>query len=108
MGASGRTAIHPILTSIWLISAPPGIAQANPSVRTFTQSIDRAASWLLATRIAVSPTIRLQLEAGLFASVPIFLGGVFNSIAVAAIAAWRQPIPAFLAWLAIEIALAVL
>ncbi|MBO9517265.1 MAG: GGDEF domain-containing protein [Porphyrobacter sp.] len=55
----------------------------------------------------VSPTIRLQLEAGLFGSVPIFLGGIFNSIAVAAIAVWRQPTTPFFVWLAVEIALGI-
>jgi len=64
--------------------------------------------WLLATRETVSPAIRRQLEAGLFGSIPIFLGGVFNSIAVAAIGVSRQPSAPFITWLAIEIVLAML
>ncbi|HEY6814886.1 MAG TPA: EAL domain-containing protein [Croceibacterium sp.] len=76
-------------------------------MRKFNQLIDRAAGWLLATKIEVSPAIRQQLEAGLFSSVPIFLGGVFNSIAVAGIAAWRHPTAPFLAWLAVEIVLGI-
>ncbi len=77
-------------------------------MRTLYQSIDRATDWLLATRTHVSPAIRRQLEAGLFSSVQIFLGGVFNSMAVAAIAAWRQPTWPFLLWLSLEVVLAVL
>ena len=52
--------------------------------------------------------IRTQLEDGLYTSLPIFLGGVFNSVAIAAIAAWRQPSEVFLTWLGIEIVLAFL
>jgi diguanylate cyclase (GGDEF)-like protein/PAS domain S-box-containing protein len=77
-------------------------------VRTLDPFLDRATRWLLATRKPTSPAIRRQLETGLFSSIPIFLGGVFNSIAVAAIAAWRQPSAPFLAWLGLEILLAVL
>jgi diguanylate cyclase (GGDEF)-like protein/PAS domain S-box-containing protein len=77
-------------------------------VRTPDPLFARAARWLLASRKPASPAIRQQLEAGLFSSIPIFLGGVFNSIAVAAIAVWRQPTTPFLTWLGVEILLAIL
>jgi diguanylate cyclase (GGDEF)-like protein/PAS domain S-box-containing protein len=77
-------------------------------VRTIFQLIDSATDWLLASKTQVSPAIRRQLESGLFSSVPIFLGGVFNSMAIAAIAAWRHPSWPFLLWLSLEIVLALL
>lgn len=76
-------------------------------MRTLNQYIDRATDWLLGARMQVSPAIRTQLEAGLFGSVPIFLGGIFNSIAVAGIAVWRQPTTPFFIWLAVEIGLGI-
>lgn len=52
--------------------------------------------------------LRHQLEGGLYTSLPIFFGGVFNSIAIAAIAAWRHPTYLFLTWLGLEVAIALL
>jgi diguanylate cyclase (GGDEF)-like protein/PAS domain S-box-containing protein len=76
-------------------------------VRTLDQFPDRVTRWLLATRrSAPAPAIRRQLEAGLFGSIPIFAGGVINSIAVAAVAVSRQPSAPFVAWLAAELLLA--
>ncbi len=71
-------------------------------------SVDRFADWLLGSRIDASERIVAQLRRGLFASVPIFLGGVINTIVIAAVAAWLYPSPFTAAWLAIEIALGVL
>jgi PAS domain-containing protein len=56
--------------------------------------------------LTLSSTIKAQLEAGLFTSLPIFLGGVLNTILIAALAAWRHPTPPFLIWLSLEIAIA--
>ncbi|MBV1689515.1 EAL domain-containing protein [Novosphingobium sp. G106] len=44
---------------------------------------------------------------GLFASVAIFLGGVLNTTAVAAVASWRHPTWPFVGWLLFEIGLGV-
>lgn len=63
---------------------------------------------MLASKTPASPAIRRQLEAGLFGSVPIFLGGVFNSIAIAGLGVWRQPLAPFVVWLGIEIFLGML
>lgn len=62
-------------------------------------------SWLLGTRARVPKAISTQLTNGLFSSVPIFLGGIANTSAVAAIAAWRHPDPPFIGWLLFELVL---
>src|SRR5690606_24293955 len=62
-------------------------------------------AWLLGSGEDVPPGLAAQFTHGLYASIPIFLGGVFNSIAVAGAAAWRHPSSLFLAWLALEVAL---
>lgn len=66
----------------------------------------RPVAWLLATRGELPATLRAQLESGLFSSLPIFFGGVLNSIAIAAVGYWRHPTPLFLLWLVLEIGLA--
>jgi diguanylate cyclase (GGDEF)-like protein/PAS domain S-box-containing protein len=68
----------------------------------------RPQRWLLGTKEPIPATLRVQLEGGLYTSLPIFFGGVFNSIAIAAIAVWRQPSHIFLTWLALEITIAML
>ena len=68
----------------------------------------RAVAWLLATKADAPAAIRPQLVAGLYGSLPIFLGGVLNSIAIAAVAAWRHPAPPFVGWLLLEVTLVLL
>ncbi|MCB5424794.1 EAL domain-containing protein [Altererythrobacter sp. CC-YST694] len=63
------------------------------------------AAWLLGARTPAPPAIYAELTKGLFASLPIFLGGVINTTAVAGVAAWRQPYSPFIAWFLFEIAL---
>lgn len=69
---------------------------------------ERLTNWLLGTRKQKPDVISVQLRNGLFASVPIFLGGVLNTILVAAVGAWFYPNSLFLFWLSFEIALGVL
>ena len=64
------------------------------------------ARWLIAPAAAVGPAIARQLVIGLYASWPIFLGGVINSVAVAVLAASRHPTRPFLLWAGIELAIA--
>lgn len=64
--------------------------------------------WLLGSSEAAPPAIARQLAEGLFTSVPIFLGGVVNTAAVAAVAAWRHPTAPFIAWVSFEICLGLL
>jgi diguanylate cyclase (GGDEF)-like protein len=56
----------------------------------------------------VPAEIRPSLVQGLYGSLPIFLGGVFNTILVSSIVATRLPTPAFLLWAVLEIGLAAL
>jgi len=66
----------------------------------------RLAAWLLGSRVQARDAIAEQLMNGLFASVPIFLGGVINTIAVAALCAWLYPAnPLFASWLIFELVL---
>ena len=62
--------------------------------------------WLVECAGVVPAELRPSLVQGLYGSLPIFLGGVFNTILVSSIVAVRIPTPAFLFWAALEIGLA--
>lgn len=64
--------------------------------------------WLVECAGVVPAEIRPSLAQGLYGSLPIFLGGVFNTILVSSIVAVRIPTPPFLIWAALEIGLAAL
>ncbi|WP_160738732.1 sensor domain-containing protein [Altericroceibacterium indicum] len=59
-------------------------------------------SFLLGSRVDVSPRVAKSLTSGLFTSFAMFAGGVINSIALAIIAALRHPSALFLVWLLLE------
>lgn len=63
----------------------------------------RITRWLAECEPDAPDDIRIALIGNLFGSLPIFIGGVLNTLAVAAVIAWHSPTPPFLAWLAIEI-----
>ena len=65
-------------------------------------------SWLLGSPLDPPPPLAAELKNGLFTSVPIFMGGVFNTLLVAAIAAWRHPTPVFTGWVLFEAVLGVM
>ncbi|HEX7853702.1 MAG TPA: EAL domain-containing protein [Sphingobium sp.] len=67
-----------------------------------------SASWLLDTKAKVPPVIADQLKNGLFSSLPIFFGGVLNTIAVASVAVGRHATAPFLFWLLFEIGLSLI
>lgn len=69
--------------------------------------LNRLTDWLLGSRVRMPLDVSDALRGGLFASTPIFLGGVFNTIAVAGIAAWRYPTAPFIGWLLFEICLGI-
>ena len=46
--------------------------------------------------------IQVALLGGLFGSLPIFFGGIINTLMVAALITFRRPEPPFLLWLALE------
>lgn len=63
--------------------------------------------WMLGSGSEVSRPVAAQMSHGLYTSIPIFMGGVVNSIAVAMVAVWRNPSAPFFVWLALELILAV-
>jgi diguanylate cyclase len=67
----------------------------------------RLTRWLADCGPGVPHDIRVALIGNLFGSLPIFAGGVINTLAVAAvITAWKPTMP-FIAWLVFEIAVCV-
>ena len=66
----------------------------------------RATRWLVETKGDIREEIQPSLVKGLYGGVPIFLGGVVNTIAVSTLIGLRIPTIPFLIWAAIEIALA--
>lgn len=61
--------------------------------------------WLLHTGDEVPADIRRALIQSLYGTLPIYAGGVFNTIAVALVAALRNPTFEFRLWLTLEILL---
>lgn len=64
--------------------------------------------WLVECAGEVPAEIRPSLVQGLYGSLPIFLGGVLNTILVSSLVAARIASPAFLVWAGLEIGLAAL
>lgn len=65
----------------------------------------RVTQWLVHAGTNVPLDIRAALIKSLYGTLPIFAGGVINSIAVSALVATRIPDPPFLGWLIFEIIL---
>lgn len=63
--------------------------------------------WIIAPASDVGSPLGHHLTSGLYTSIPIFLGGVINSIVVAGIAVARHPTRWFILWLVTELLLAV-
>src|SRR6201993_1537681 len=63
----------------------------------------RLMRWLLEAGRDVPPDIALQLTGSLFSSLPVFFGGVVNTLLVSAVIAVRMPRPQFIAWLVLEV-----
>jgi diguanylate cyclase (GGDEF)-like protein len=74
-------------------------------LRTNDGSLSGLTRWLTAVGSDVPPALEARLTSGLYASTPIFLGGVINSIVVAAIAVARHPTEPFILWLVTEVTL---
>jgi diguanylate cyclase (GGDEF)-like protein len=64
------------------------------------------ARWLVDSGRDVPADIRLRLIEGLYGTLPVFIGGVINTLAVSMAIAVRTPTWPFLAWAAIELVLA--
>ncbi|CAB3711001.1 GGDEF domain-containing protein [Achromobacter pestifer] len=59
--------------------------------------------WLVNPGRDVPADIRVALIGGLFGSLPIFFGGIINTLLVAALITFRHPEPLFLLWLGLEL-----
>lgn len=70
--------------------------------RNFTLPRWRATKWLTDAGKEAPAEIRRALIASLFGTLPIYIGGVINTLLVAAFLTARQPRPEFFAWLALE------
>jgi diguanylate cyclase len=64
----------------------------------------RITRWLADCGPGVPDDIRTQLIGNLFGNLPIFMGGVINTVAVAFVITLRQPTAFFIAWLVFEVA----
>jgi diguanylate cyclase (GGDEF)-like protein len=67
----------------------------------------RVTRWLADSGPGVPDDIRVELIGNLFGSLPVFAGGVINTLVVAAAIAARKPTALFIAWLGFEIAVCV-
>ncbi|SAK43694.1 diguanylate cyclase [Caballeronia hypogeia] len=70
----------------------------------FTLPRGRAATWLLHAGADIPRAIRVALVGSLFGTLPIFAGGVLNTVAVAWVLDRRHPSVPFDIWLALEVA----
>jgi diguanylate cyclase len=67
----------------------------------------RLTRWLADCGPGVPDDIRVELIGNLFGNLPVFAGGVINTVAVAMVIAVRKPVAPFIAWLVFEIAICV-
>jgi diguanylate cyclase (GGDEF)-like protein len=65
----------------------------------------RLTRWLVDTGPDVPHDVRVALVSTLYGTLPIFAGGVCNTIAVSVLSAIRVPTPAFIAWVGLEAAI---
>ncbi len=77
----------------------------QPNPRIYSLPRWRVTRWLADCGPDVPEDIRVALIGNLYGTLPVFVGGVLNTLLVAAAIAARSPTPLFLAWLAIETAI---
>jgi diguanylate cyclase (GGDEF)-like protein len=63
--------------------------------------------WLVDPGRPLPESIRAQLFSSLYGSLPIFLGGVLNTLVVSTVIALRNPAPLFIFWAVMEFLLAI-
>ncbi|GJE74583.1 GGDEF domain-containing protein [Methylorubrum suomiense] len=80
-------------------------ARMRDTARLYSPPRTRLARWLAEPGRDVPEPIRIALIANLYGTLPIFAGGVANTILVAAVIAARLPQPQILAWLVLEVAI---
>jgi diguanylate cyclase (GGDEF)-like protein len=71
--------------------------------RIFSLPRWRLTRWLADAGRDVPDDVRVALVGSLFGTLPIFAGGLINTLAVAAVVAVRLPTPPFIAWLVLEV-----
>jgi diguanylate cyclase (GGDEF)-like protein len=76
-------------------------------VRVYSFPRWRITRWLADPGPSVPDDIRADLVVSLFGTLPVFAGGVINTLIVCAAIAVRQPTPLFLAWLILEITICI-
>jgi diguanylate cyclase (GGDEF)-like protein len=100
---------HSALTPLTVTQTPAANKTRNSrSGLTFTPPRWRLTRWITAIGYDVPNEIRAKLLASLFGTIPIFAGGVINTIMIAAIIVWLKPEPAYVYWLMFESGLALL
>ncbi|QVQ25807.1 sensor domain-containing diguanylate cyclase [Achromobacter deleyi] len=67
----------------------------------------RLTRWLTYTGQDTPADIRAALIASLFGTLPIFAGGVINTLMISGVVTWRRPEPLYISWLALELVLAI-
>ena len=77
-------------------------------MQSVSHSKSQVVRWLIAPGRQVDAAIAIKLTSGLYTSIPIFLGGVINSLVIAAIAVSRHPTGPFILWVAAEAVLGVI
>ena len=83
-----------------------GYGEAMPSrTRVYSLPRWRVTRWLADCGPGVPEDIRVELIGNLFGNLPVFAGGVINTVAVALVITVRQPIQPFFIWLAFEVAI---
>jgi diguanylate cyclase (GGDEF)-like protein len=84
-----------------MLVSPPGTMLKDTRIYSLPRwPITR---WLVDAGPDVPPDIRLALIASLFASIPVFAGGIINTVLVAAVIAARLPRAPFIIWFLLEI-----
>ncbi len=66
----------------------------------------RLTRWLTHSGHDTPADIRAALIASLFGTLPIFAGGVINTLMISGVVTWRRPEPLYVSWLILEIVLA--
>lgn len=68
----------------------------------------RLTRWLTYTGKDTPADIRAALIASLFGTLPIFAGGVINTLMISGVVTWRRPEPLYISWLIMELVLAII
>lgn len=71
--------------------------------RSFSLPRWRATRWLAGCGSDVPDDIRVALISNPYGTLPVFAGGILNTLLVAAVITARSPTPLFIVWLAMEI-----